>query len=146
MNVVKKEETTENVAHGLVQVAWSGKRLWIQAAKLDEWRNQAFEQRDAWVEKHPYAVSETPVYHPSYEGAVDEDDEDGAAVAKPVIPKFKPPKKTASGELDQSEYVIIHWSDKSLMMPRTQLDDWYERKSPEDKLDFLKENPEVEIK
>jgi hypothetical protein len=141
MNV---QEETENVAHGLVQVSWSGKRLWIQANKLDEWRNQAFEQRDAWVEKHPYAISETPVYHPSYEGAVDEDDDDGAAVAKPVIKKFVP--KTKDGELDQSEYVIIHWSDKSLMMPRAQLDEWYERKSPEDKLDFIKENPEVEIK
>lgn len=136
-------DDTANTASGMVEIAWSGKKLFIQAAKLDEWREQSFEQREAWVENHPWAVSaEAPIYHPTFEGAksgadTDDDiDED--------IKKFQ--KKTKKEPEGLSDYVVVHWNGKSLLLPRNQLDDWYENKSPEDRMEYVKENPDKEIK
>lgn len=141
-NKNKMGEDLANVASGMVEVAWSGKKLFIQATKLDEWRDKSFEQREAWVENHPWAISaEAPIYHPTFEGAktVESDDD-----IEEDIKKFQKPKKKEPEGL--SDYVVVHWNGKSLLLPRAQLDDWYEAKSPEDRLDYIRSNPEVEIK
>ena len=132
---------SENAASGMVEVAWSGKKLYIQASKLDEWREQSFEQRDAWVANHPWAVAaEAPMYHPTFEGAKTDSDDD---IDEDIKKLQKPKKKEPEG---LSDYVVVHWNGKSLLLPRKDLDDWYENKSPEDRLDYIQSHPDVEIK
>lgn len=134
---------TANAASGMVEVSWSGKKLFIKASMLDEWRDQSFEQREAWVENHPWALSEeAPEYHPSFEGGKSLDTDDDI---DEDIKKFQHAKKKKEDTEAPANHLIVHWNGKSLMLPRNLLDEWYERKSPEEKLDFVHTHPEVVI-
>ena len=95
-STAKKEE--EN---GLVEVTWSGKKIFLQKSKLDEWFHDAsFEERVDYVESHPY-IKQIPLHHFQ------------------DVPKESPP--------DPENYVMVHWSgNKAIMLPRQQLDDWYD--------------------
>lgn len=131
-----------NIAKGMVEVAFSGKKVFLNSEHLDKWREMSFEQRDAWVENHPFNVSkEETVYHPTFEGAAPGTDTDDDIDAD--IKKFQKPKKQ---EDTPGDFVVVHFNGKSLLLPRKEVNDWYENKSPEDKLEFLKNNPDVEIK
>lgn len=133
------------MAKGMVEVAFSGKKVFMNAEFLDQWRDMSFEQRDAWVENHPFNVSKEEVeYHPTFEGAatagVDTDDDIDVD-----IKKFQKPKKKEDATT-QSDFVVVHFNGKSLLLPRKEMNDWYENKSPEEKLEFVKNNPDCEIK
>lgn len=135
------DETSNSAAKGMVEVSWSGKKLLIKASMLDEWRAQSFEEREAWVENHPWALSEDAAeYHPSFEGGKSLDTDDDI---DEDIKKFQH-KKKAEPEAPAS-HLIVHWNGKSLMLPRNLMDEWYERKSPEDKMDFVQTHPDVVI-
>ena len=140
---INMSEDTANIASGMVEVSWSGKKLFIQAKQLDEWREQSFEQREAWVENHPWAVSgDIPVYHPTFEGAKSTDTDDDI---DEDIKKFQKPKEKEDPS-KMSDYVVVHWNGKSLLLPRKELDGWYDNKSPEDRADYIQNHPDCEIK
>ena len=58
------------------------------------------------------------------------------------IKKFQKKKKEPEG---LSDYVVVHWNGKSLLLPRAQLDDWYEQ-GPEDRMEYVHDHPDMEIK
>lgn len=111
----------------MIPVTWSGKKLFIEKSKLDEWYDNSFESRKFYAEEHPWAV----------QGSVfkihDFDQER----------KDKEEKK-ADEEVDMSKFVVVHWSSKSLLLRREQLDTWYSE-SPEDRCEFVKTHPEAVI-
>jgi len=43
---------------------------------------------------------------------------------------------------DMDNYVLVHWSNKALMLEKDQLEDWYKR-SFEEHDDFVRRHPEV---
>jgi len=99
------------------------KKLLIQKDFLENWYENSFENRDWYVKEHPWISQAIP------------------------IRKFK----TATGEIEEpegidlSQFVIVHFAGKSLLLKRDQLDKWY-HESPEDRAEFVRSHPESEIK
>ena len=108
----------------LVPVAWSGKKLFIEKTKLDEWYEQSYEQHDAYAKEHPWAVQRIAVHDFSKDKAKQE--------------------ANSAKNTEMSDYVVVHWSGKSLLLKRSELDIWY-KEGPEERREFVRLHPDVEI-
>lgn len=132
-----------NTASGMVEISFSGKKLMVKADFLDQWRDMSFEQKEVWFENHKHNITEeNPEYHPTFEGAasgVDTDDDIDVD-----IKKFQKPKKKKEDQ-ELSDYVVVHFNGKSLLLPRKEITAWYEQMGPEDKLEYLRNHPDIEI-
>ena len=125
------ENNTNNSGNDLVQVSWSGKHIFIEKSKLDEWYSQSFEEHEEYVKQHPWAVQQIPVHDFNRDMEKRE-----AAAAKEEKPKEP---------LEMSNYVVVHWNNKSLLLPRDQLEIWYDDLGPEERMDYIKRHPSVEM-
>jgi hypothetical protein len=112
-------------ASELVEVTWSGKTLFLNHAKLDEWYHQNFEDHVYYVETHPWIVQKIPLHN--FEDPA-ETTEEGGVPERP----------------DPNDYVMVQWSGKSLLLARKQLDDWYHN-SFEHRVDYVHRHPSCEI-
>ena len=92
-------ESKKGGEDSLIEVSWSGRKIFLDRTKLDEWYHEkSFEDRVDFVDTHPF-VKGMRLHHFN------------------EIPKSPP---------DPDDYVLVHWSGKTLMLHRKQLDEWYE--------------------
>ena len=146
--VTMSEEAEELPAQ--VQVTWSGKKIWIERAKLDEWYNQSYEARVYHVKSHPYIVQRVPIHKFKKDDVPDlaeaeetttwKREEAGEEDAKKKEAEAKKAQEDSEEPPDMSKLVLVHWGGKSLLLEREQLDEWYSE-SYEDHLDFIERNP-----
>lgn len=115
------EKNANPAEDAVVEITWSGKKLFLDRATLEEWHNQSFEARDHFVKTHPWIVHE-PARTLKHEKSTEEKEK-----AKPT---------------DLSSFVVVHWNGKSLLLKREVLDQWHEQ-SPEERAEFLTDNPNV---
>lgn len=113
--------------HELVEVTWSGKKLFLDRAMLEEWYNQSFEEHDEYVKKHPWCV-QADVYRMPQPTPKEEEPE---PEKKPEVP-------------EQSQFVVVHFGNKSVLLKREYLEDWYNTNA-ESKKEWLENHPDVEV-
>ena len=104
----------------LVEVEWTGRKLFLKKDKLDEWHGMATEeQRVDYINDHPeFRGSGDPI----------------------AVHRMKNEKRSLQ---EPDDLVLVHWSGvKVLLLERSQLDEWYSS-SFEDHLDFVKQHPET---
>lgn len=109
-----------------VEVTWSGKKLLIQKNFLETWYHDSYENRDWYVKEHPWISQAIPIHKFKTRGDPEEQE--------PEAPEG----------VDLSQFVVVHFAGKSLLLQRTQLDNWY-HESPEDRAEFLRSHPSCEI-
>ena len=102
-----------------VEVTWSGKKIFLERDKLDEWyHGKSFEDRRDYVETHPYVQQKIALHHFN------------------EIPQAPP---------DPEDYALVHWSgNKVLMLHKKQLDEWF-HSSYEKHVDYVKKHPDCVI-
>jgi hypothetical protein len=104
----------------LVEVEWTGRKLFLKKDKLDEWHAMATdEQRVDYVNDHP------------------EFRHTGGPIG---VHRMKNEKQSLQ---EPDDLVLVHWSgSKVLLLERAQLDEWFSS-SYEDHVDFVKQHPET---
>lgn len=100
-----------------VEVTWSGKKLLLKRAMLDEWyHGKSFEDKVQYVEDHPFVSQPVPIHR-----------------FKAILTETPP---------DPNDFALVHWSGtKVLMLPKEKLDEWYDE-SYEKHDDYVKTHPE----
>lgn len=123
---MSSEDETKEMTE-MIPVTWSGKKLFIEKKKLDEWYDNSFESRKYYAEEHPWAVQGTVFKIHDFEKERKEKEEN-----------------EAEEEIDMSQFVVVHWASKSLLLKRDQLEKWY-AEGPEDRCEFVRAHPEAVI-
>lgn len=89
-----------NETDDMCEVTWSGRKVLLRRAQLDDWYNCSFEDRDNYLETHPW-------------------------VEQPVgIKTFGAAGSNTKPEVDLSKYVVVHFARKSLLLPRQHVNSW----------------------
>lgn len=101
----------------LLEVSWSGKKLLLKRTKLDEWYHSiSFEDRVQFFKDHPHLQQPIAVHK-------------FADISRDEVP-------------NADDFALVHWSgDKLLMIPKTELEIWY-NEGYEDHVDWVKKHPD----
>lgn len=115
-----------SIEEDMVEVSWSGKKIFIARSKLDEWfHGKAFEEKVDYIESHPELKKKVAFHHFGHSAG-----RHAAQAPEQVL----------------NNYVLVHWSgNKELLLRREQLDEWYHG-SYEAHVDFVKKHPECVLK
>ena len=120
-------ENSANKDEALVEVTWSGKKIFLPKKKLEEWYDQSYEMHDDYVKEHPWVVQNVPVHK-----------------LKPM-PDSNPEEADEKEEEELSQVVVVHWCGKSLLLKRDKLDEFHQGDA-EQRAEYLRKHAQDEIK
>jgi hypothetical protein len=133
-----------NVHHDgedLIPVTWSGKGIYLRRSDLDEWHEESFEDRVYFVEKNPW-TQRIPLHQlPGLNNNSNNNNMESTSIATLDVDD----DGKAIDSNPPNSAVVVHWSGKTLLLPRDHLEAWF-NSSFELRCDFVKRHPSVEMK